>query len=837
MENEIKKKLTLDFIDKLKTAYGYCDGQIGADVTLKSGHVADIAIWSSEYAKKQKSEPEIYVLIVCKSEHVRIEAEEYLEKFEDATLSNMTFYVALNMKEKKVFYLKKEKYSLHNILRVSDIPKAEDISSPAKLAKFVERIEKNSKEDFLRQLSYCHNVIRNNDKLSPEASFDEISKVLFIKMMYESNPANDQELTFTLSEFNKEEAQYMQTHDNSFIDYLFNKVKGAYKDDKVFEDRDVIRIKRESFLEIIKALQNINLYDSDEDVKGVTFESFLGKTFRGELGQFFTPRSIVNYMIHVLDIKEGELVCDPCCGSGGFLISAFDYVQHKIDKDIQGKIDSLLSSDSSDKYDKMKRLQKEFDKSKVGSRYYKLCHDYFFGIDANARMARTAKMNMIMHGDGHVGVYLHDGLINVGGVYDGRFDVVLINPPYGVHVDKRMKYVESDLPSKEEIDHNLKLFGREYQVEVVDKIEANIKHKNSDGTKGQSIISTFEAKDERSEVLFIERCLSLLKPGGRAGIVLPEGILNNKNNEKIRNLVERKAKILNITSIPYDVFQSSGASIKPSLVFLQKYENGKDKKSDYPVSVTRVDDAGISSTGFQTECSQLLETELTVKRWITDGKYRDSAYTKIANRSDFPMWNISSCFEDSRIHYTKDFPVVRLSRVMKVHQHIIDIKPDIRYSRVRVKLYNQGIELRDEVPGSKIGTKRQNVVSTGQFIISKIDGKSGAFGIIPPNLDRAIVTSDFLVFDLNAHIIDSEYLQLVMNTDEFLQVFKNNSSGTTHRQRISYDTLVNTSISLPDLATQKKLVKEITDTKQAIAEMEHVLEKKKENFHHKIFED
>lgn len=190
MINDIKDKLINDFITRLKKAYGYEDGQIGRNVKLKSGFEADIAIWATAEAKTNLSEPEIYVLVVCKSEHVRIMANDYFEKFEMASLSNMTFYVAHNMKETKVYYLKKDKYT-PKILRVSNFPKADDISSSLKLQKFINHVVNNSKQEFLKRLTECHNIIRNNDKLSPEASFDEISKILFIKMMYESNPANE----------------------------------------------------------------------------------------------------------------------------------------------------------------------------------------------------------------------------------------------------------------------------------------------------------------------------------------------------------------------------------------------------------------------------------------------------------------------------------------------------------------------------------------------------------------------------------------------------------------------------------------------------------------------
>ncbi len=87
----------------------------------------------------------------------------------------------------------------------------------------------------------------------------------------------------------------------------------------------------------------MELYDTSDDIKGIAFELFLGKTFRGELGQFFTPRTIVNYMVEVLNVKEGDRVCDPCCGSGGFLIKAFEHVQNQIDQDIHHQIDLLMN--------------------------------------------------------------------------------------------------------------------------------------------------------------------------------------------------------------------------------------------------------------------------------------------------------------------------------------------------------------------------------------------------------------------------------------------------------------------------------------------------------------
>jgi len=116
---------------------------------------------------------------------------------------------------------------------------------------------------------------------------------------------------------------------------MFEQTKEAYVNDQIFEENETIKIRQNSFKQILGKLENYNLSDTQDDVKGIAFEEFLGTTFRGELGQFFTPRTIVNFMTHILDPKEGEMICDPTCGSGGFLIKAFEYVREKIELDIK----------------------------------------------------------------------------------------------------------------------------------------------------------------------------------------------------------------------------------------------------------------------------------------------------------------------------------------------------------------------------------------------------------------------------------------------------------------------------------------------------------------------
>jgi type I restriction enzyme M protein len=172
---------------------------------------------------------------------------------------------------------------------------------------------------------------------------------------------------------------------------------------------------------------------------------------------------------------------------------------------------------------------------------------------------------MIMHGDGHGGVHHHDGFINVNGIFERRFDIVLTNPPFGANVEESDIIEESHVTVPEEVERRYKNeYGDLYQ-EAINKIKASI---------GKPISSLFDLPKTgkiKTEILFIERCLALLKPGGRLGIVLPEGIFNNPSLAYVREYCEDRACIRAVISLPQETFFSSGASVKASLLFMQKF--------------------------------------------------------------------------------------------------------------------------------------------------------------------------------------------------------------------------------------------------------------------------
>ena len=579
-----EEKVRQEYVCRLVNSYGFDLEQMEQDSKVQGIYLNySILIWKNENSKINNESP--LIVIQCKADSVIIKKEDYFKGLNFSREIGAKFFVATNFKQTKI-YSKIYRTDSENVEEILDIPNKKEAQNIQEVEKLLNKNNTFQRENFTKTLYKCHSIIRNNDKLSPEAAFDEISKILFIKIIYERDNSKNQ--IFSLDIYRKEKIdfekidfeKYRFNEKKDFYQLLFEKTKEDFRDDDLFEPTEIIRIRENSFEAIVKELEIYNLSTTSDDVKGIAFEQFLGKTFRGELGQFFTPRTIVDFMVEVLDPQETETICDPCCGSGGFLIKAFEYVRAKIEAKVQQEKELIKQEYYTETYEKLSDTEKEKIDDKVNkffsqlneelninndkSRIRTLSYDCIFGTDANPRMSRTAKMNMIMHGDGHGGVHHNDGLLNVNGIFENRFDVILTNPPFGARVEKSLKITEADKYTDEErIKKYQKRYGDEYN-KALKQVNNNI---------GKPLVSLYKmgAMSTLTEVLFIERCLNLLKPGGRMGIVLPEGVLNNSNLQKVRDYVESKAKILLIVSIPQDVFIASGATVKPSLLFFKKF--------------------------------------------------------------------------------------------------------------------------------------------------------------------------------------------------------------------------------------------------------------------------
>ena len=671
-----EEQVRQSYICRLVNVYGYDLEQMDEELKVNNSHRgqgkarADIVIWKSKEDKKKNKAA--FIVVECKAETVKIRQEDYYQGANYAAWSGASFFVTTNEKETKFFRVDKDSMP-KDLDEIIDIPNASIINDQKKVDKLLSQTKAFSRDEFAKLLQKCHNIIRNNDKLSPEAAFDEISKILFMKIRYERNP--DEEVLFSLEKFQRDEQQFEKNIKKHlpaeaqipYMQYLFKATKDEFAEDKLFDSYETIKIKQYSFEQIVKELEKYNLSATSDDVKGIAFEHFLGTTFRGELGQFFTPRTIVDFMVEVLDPQEGETICDPTCGSGGFLIKSFEYVRDKIEKDVENYKKELKAKLFDEKYEKLsekeqlevnerysnilkklnsdinvpnKSYSKQTDAEK-NRRISKLSSSCIYGTDANPRMARTSKMNMIMHGDGHGGVHHHDGLINVNGIFENRFDVILTNPPFGARIEKDYKLSETDRFYDED-----KL--KEYEKRYGDDCIKQIKELNKAIDDGQKILDRFDLGKVSglTEVLFMERCLKLLKPGGRMGIVLPEGVLNNSNLQKVRDYFESEAKILLITSIPQDVFIASGATIKPSLLFFKRFT--EEERKQY--------------TDAKNKAAKVVDKEFEQQVKEIEIKYADDKKAKTKALKDIEAKKETEIKEKTKELFNYEIPIVQVEK-------------------------------------------------------------------------------------------------------------------------------------------------------------------------------
>ncbi len=585
-----EERVRQEYLFVLTEEYGYTIDQISEEMDVagrgSAQARADFVIWRSAQDKTDQKAP--FIIVECKSDNVTIKAPDYAQGEHYARMTDAPFFVTHNSQETKYWRVKKDRMPGY-IEEIENIPHAD--ATDKEIEELFSKLRVFKEKEFADLLHQCHNVIRNREKKDPAAAFDEIAKILFVKVYVERKllTRRSKENLFTVDVLDKQIAE-------NPLDTLFQETKKSYSVDKIFDDDERINLKPATGEEIVRKLEKYNLSDTSEDIKGVAFERFLGRTFRGEIGQFFTPRAIVEFMVHMIDPKEGEVVCDPASGSGGFLIRVFEIVREKIlaDADQQYNVfrkkvekDKSLTDTKRAKLLQVKydEIQQTIDQTNEGSRLWNLANRCIFGTDANDRMARTSKMNMIMHGDGHGGIHHHDGFLNVNGIFETRFDIVLTNPPFGAKVEPSDKVLEFDIEVTTADERRyVREFGEPYK-EAQARVKAAI---------NRPIASLFDLpKSDKSkiktEILFIERCLDLLKPGGRMGIVLPEGVYNNPSLAYVRQFVEDRAYLKAVVSLPQETFISSGASVKASLLFLQKYSDEEKERFDLTYATAKAE--------------------------------------------------------------------------------------------------------------------------------------------------------------------------------------------------------------------------------------------------------
>jgi len=639
LEETPEERVRQAYLCVLVNEYGFALEQIDEEreVTGRRGSGqarADFVIWKSAQDRADSRNP--LIVVECKSDNVAIRPEDYWQGDNYARLTGARFFVTHNNRETKCWRVVHDRMP-KDLKEIENIPHSD--ASDNEIEELVRRPKTFKENEFADVLHKCHNIIRNREKKDPVAAFDEIAKILFVKVYVERELSEKKARKNVFSEeFLKE-----QIGENPLED-LFQRTKRHYRADSIFDTGETLNLKPATGLAIVKDLERYDLSASSEDTKGIAFERFLGKTFRGEIGQFFTPRRILEFMVRMVDPMEGDVICDPASGSGGFLIRFFEIVRQQILADADRQYQSFKKKIEGNRHmsegakaqalrAKYEEIQVALDQKREGSRLWNLANRCIFGTDANDRMARTSKMNMIMHGDGHGGVHHHDGFLNVNGIFEGRFDIVLTNPPFGASVEP------SDVVTEEQVT-----VGDDMEREYAQQFGEAYRHARARvrAAKGKPVASLFELPAARrkrdgdakvgkikTEILFIERCLSLLKPGGRLGIVLPEGVFNNPSLGYVRRFCEDRAYVRAVVSLPPDTFVSSGATVKASLLFMQRFTEKEQADYDRKKADAEGDIRAKYERDIRAETGHL-QAEIDAAKSAKDGKKHKDAKAALA---------------------------------------------------------------------------------------------------------------------------------------------------------------------------------------------------------------
>lgn len=459
--------------------------------------------------------------------------------------------------------------------------------------------------ELTRRFKQAHEALWAGGQLNPSEAFDELDKLIFCKIWDERKPRKIGEpYDFQIITVSKQEEKDPNSRRAKENENLLNRIKALYeegrkRDKEVF--RDDIRLTPEKVRTVVGYLESVNLGETDLDSKGRAFETFMGSFFRGNFGQYFTPREIVKFIVDVLPITQDSKVLDTSCGSGGFLLYALNKVREQATEYYPNHNNDVRQHE----------------------RWFKHWHDFaeknLFGIEINEQISRAAKMNMIIHDDGHTNVITSDGLVSDEDIFAktsnqgfryGTFDIIITNPPFG-----------STIRQSEQA------YLKTYQLGKKEEDWLAVKALPENTRDGQS-----------TEVLFIEQDYKFLKEGGYLAIVLPDGILTNSSMQYVRTQIEDWFRIVAVVSMPQTAFAANGAGVKSSVLFLRKWkkeETDKLVQTKKNIENTLLNDSNYLA--LRTQWDKEIKQKQKLKAEEIKGKQRISATAK--QTEEYKSWN------------------------------------------------------------------------------------------------------------------------------------------------------------------------------------------------------
>lgn len=394
----------------------------------------------------------------------------------------------------------------------------------------------------------CHNALYRTGVQSEDVALDMV-RILLAKIEDEKSIRDDCDFCITPSEFSDPS---LRSEACKRVRMLFSQVRDRFPD--VFQPHEEISVPDTQLAIVVSLLQPYTFLEAPYDILGTAYETYVASHLKGERGQFFTNRLVVNMMVEMLEPRHTDVVLDPACGSGGFLISAFQ----KVSRDINNS----------------KRIAAAKQQLVVD-----FANNSLFGIDISPKLVKVAKANMLLSRDGHTGVVHGNSL----GKYSelpqniqtsagkGKATVILTNPPFGSGHDLRIK--EGEILANFHSGH---LWAAEDGGKLVYGEALNTRH------------------GVAAEILFLERCIDWLRPGGKLGIVMAKGQLDNKDALAIRRILLDQCKLLAVVNLHEDTFQPFVGS-RASVIFAKKKE--PQDREDYRVFMAISNKVGQSSRG------------------------------------------------------------------------------------------------------------------------------------------------------------------------------------------------------------------------------------------------
>lgn len=557
----------------------------------EKSYPVDIAVFKSD----AHTEENIYIIVECKKKTRK-----------DGT-AQLKLYLDMSSAEIGVWFNGNEHEYLRKIHHKNGTRTYQTLPNLPRYTQRIEDIGLYKRKDLQRasNLRAVFKDLRNHlagmttGMARDEALAQEIINVLFCKIYDEQETLPNETVTFR--------AGVGEDHViiKERIDSLFEKVKNiAYED--VFLKSDVINLDSKSLTYVVGELQTYCVMDADRDAIGDAFEVFIGPALRGAEGQFFTPRNVVKLIMNMIDPGIDDKIIDPACGSGGFLITALEHVWNNV---------------------KQEGHERNWTQAQITRKEIKVATDNFRGLDKDAFLSKVCKAYMALIGDGRGGVFCANSLEVPSEwprqaqdkIHLGSFDVVLTNPPFG----KNIVVKGTKLLSQYE-------FGYKWKKDK----DKNCWHKT------QTL-----HEEQPPQILFLERCLQLLKPNGRMGIVLPESILGNPSYEHVVNYITTRTRIRALVTMPEALFKTSGKGGTHTKVAVLIIEKALPK-ADYEIFMSEAKWCGHDSRGNPT----FRKNSLTGERDLLDDiPIIAELYNKFLNRKPFQSNHLGFVIKKSQI--------------------------------------------------------------------------------------------------------------------------------------------------------------------------------------------